>query len=66
MPEYIILIAESSHVLEKDVNEHIKKGYIPVGGISVCNNNWPSKKSELVDEILDMDHLHFSQAMILN
>ena len=65
MKNYIILISESSLELEGYVNDHIKKGYEPIGGISVCNNYWPSKHSELVNEILDEDHLHFSQAMIL-
>lgn len=35
---YKILENEYSHMLAKDVNEHIVKGWKPLGGVSVYHN----------------------------
>lgn len=42
MPEikrYTILVELDSSSLEKAVMEHLKKGWIPLGGVSTCVNN---------------------------
>lgn len=37
--KYKIIAAESLGYLEESVNDHIKKGWIPQGGVCVVNND---------------------------
>jgi len=58
MKEYLVLSHYSCSILEKAVNEHIEKGYQPLGGLSVI---WRKKEE---DKITNPEYDYY-QAMIL-
>lgn len=39
--KYVILCASSKTLLEEKIEEHIKKGWIPQGGIAFDEDGWP-------------------------
>ena len=38
MEKYIILGSKHSALLAVDVNKHIKKGYVPIGGVDILSS----------------------------
>lgn len=55
MNSYIVVDGYKKDEFEKKVNEKIKDGYLPIGGISTIKGKWA-----------DMGAYYFYQAMVLN
>ena len=63
MTEYKVLNERDQNILEQYVNEHLDKGWVPCGGISICSwfETWENSRKGNVEH---ETYTRYAQAMV--